>query len=259
LRSEFFNLFNRPQVGLPNAVIGNPTFRPNYINQQWAAHPAVQSKNGILGERSIAHSASMKNKIFQGWIVVAAAVLTFGFSNGIPYYNISFFYDYFQRAFGWSRSEITIGLPLATLATIWAGPLLVPNFSPRKFIMFGTAMTAVAFAGFALMRGSLVVYCAFWVAYMVGFITSGPIPHQIIVSQWFRKKRGTAMGIVYIGVGLLGSIGSLIVKPITEWYGFRFTLVLLAALMFATWPILLWIIKDKPGELGLYPDGEDFP
>jgi len=52
-------------------------------------------------------------------------------ANGIPYYNIGFFYDYFQRAFGWSRAEITFAFPLAALLTVWAGPLLVPKFNPR--------------------------------------------------------------------------------------------------------------------------------
>src|SRR6185312_9882408 len=70
----------------------------------------------------------MKNK-FHGWWVTAGAFLTFGIAVGIPYYNIGFFYDYFQRTYGWSRSEITLGFPIAALLTIWAGPLLVPRFS----------------------------------------------------------------------------------------------------------------------------------
>ncbi len=47
---------------------------------------------------------------FYGWWVTAAAFVTFGLAVGVPYYNIGFFYDYFQREFGWSRSDITSGL-----------------------------------------------------------------------------------------------------------------------------------------------------
>src|SRR5487761_2458349 len=177
----------------------------------------------------------MNKKLFHGWFITAGAFLTFGISVGIPYYNISFFYDYFQRAFGWSRSEITFGFPLAALITIWAGPLLVPKFSPRKLILFGTGLTALALAGFAWMGGSLPVYYGLWVLYTVGYICAGPIPHQIIVSQWFRRKRGTAMGIVYVGVGLL------------------------AGMMFLAWPLALWLLPDKPAEMGLYPDGDSQP
>ena len=48
----------------------------------------------------------MKKKIFYGWWVTIAAFFTFGFAVGLPYYNISFFYDYFERAFGWSKADI---------------------------------------------------------------------------------------------------------------------------------------------------------
>ena len=196
-----------------------------------------------------------ENKLFYGWIVVVAGCLTFGLANGIPYYNIGFFYDYFQRAFGWSRAEITFGFPLAALLTVWAGPLLVPKFSPRMLIVIGTGCTAAAFFGFGLMRGSLVLYCFLWILYTVGFILSGPIPHQIMVSYWFRKRRGTAMGVIYVGVALIGSLGSFIIKPLTNSYGFRGALFCLGALLFLAWPVAIWILRDKPSELGLSADG----
>ena len=152
---------------------------------------------------------------FYGWWITAAAVVTFGLSTGLPYYNIGFFYDYFERTYHWSRSEITFGFPLAAILTIWAGPLLVHRFSPRKLILIGTALTFVALTGFGKMNGALALYYFLWVIYTVGYILSGPIPHQIIVSNWFKKNRGKAMGIVYVGVGLIGAFGSYIVKPLT--------------------------------------------
>lgn len=197
----------------------------------------------------------VSRKPFYGWIVVAAGCLTFGLANGIPYYNIGFFYDYFQRAFHWSRAEITFGFPLAALLTVWAGPLLVPKFSPRLLIILGTASTGAAFIGFGLMRGSLVLYCFLWILYTIGFLLSGPIPHQIMVSYWFRKRRGTAMGIIYVGVALLGSLGSYIVKPLTESLGFRGALMFLGAMLVLAWPIAIWVLRDKPSDLGLLPDG----
>jgi hypothetical protein len=36
------------------------------------------------------------------------------------------------------------------------------------------------------------------------------------VSHWFRRNRGMAMGIVYVGVGLVGAFGPSIIKPITH-------------------------------------------
>ena len=148
----------------------------------------------------------MKTKPFYGWWVTVAAICTFGIAVGIPYYNMPFFYDYYEKAaaqggFGWSRDQITLGFPLAALFTLWVGPLLVHRFSPRKLILAGTGATAAAFIGFSRMSGAIELYYFFWFVYTVGYIFSGPIPHQVIISQWFRKKRGRAMGITYVGVG----------------------------------------------------------
>ncbi len=193
---------------------------------------------------------------FYGWWITAAAFVTFGLSVGIPYYNISFFYDYFQREFGWSRADITLGFPLAAALTIWVGPLVIHRFSPRKLMLFGTAFTAVALTGFGYMGKVLWIYYAFWVVYTVGYIFSGPIPHQLMVSHWFRRNRGKAMGIVYVGVGLMGSLGSFLVKPLTESYGYHTALFVLAGLLFIAWPIILLVLKDKPSDIGQYPDGD---
>src|SRR5262249_8696812 len=105
----------------------------------------------------------------------------------------------------------------------------------------------------------LAIYYVFWFIYTVGYIFSGPIPHQVIISQWFRRQRGRAMGITYVGVAIFGSIGSYIVKPLTESLGFRGALAVLGALMLAAWPLALLGIRDRPGEKGLYPDDDPAP
>src|SRR4051812_20073681 len=119
-------------------------------------------------------------KSFYGWWVVAAAFLTFGLAVGLPYYNNPFFYDYYQKSFGWSKAQITFGFPRAALLTIWVGPVLVPRFSPRKLIVAGTGLTCLAFLGWGTMGGDIRIYWAIWFVYTVGYILSGPIPHQII-------------------------------------------------------------------------------
>ena len=61
-------------------------------------------------------------KPYFGWFIIAASIATFGIAVGIPYYNLPFFYDYFQKSYGWRLDQITLGFPLAALLTIWVGP-----------------------------------------------------------------------------------------------------------------------------------------
>ena len=198
-------------------------------------------------------------KSFYGWWIVAFAFLTFGISTGIPYYGMPFFYDYYEKTFGWSRKDITLGFPLAATLTLWVGPLIVHRFSPRKLLTIGTGLTGLAFLGFGTMSGALPVYYAVWVLYVLGYILSGPIVHQVIVSQWFSKNRGKAMAIVYTGVGLIAGISQkAIAKPLTEAYGFQQALILIGCIMFLAWPIALMMMRDKPSDMGQFQDGSMF-
>lgn len=198
----------------------------------------------------------MSKSFYGRWIVVAAC-LTFGISVGLPYYNMPFFYDYYKNAFHWQLHDITLGFPLAALLTLWVGPVLVPRFSPRKLIVIGTGLTLLAFVGFSQMTGNINVYYFLWFLYTFGYILSGPIPHQIVVSQWFRRNRGSAMGIVYVGVGLVGALTSKhLVPPLTNAFGFRTALLVIGLVMLVAWPIALFVMKDKPSDMSQFPDGD---
>jgi sugar phosphate permease len=197
--------------------------------------------------------------VFYGWWVVAAAFVTFGLSVGLPYYNIPFFYDYFEAAYQWRRVDITRGFFYATLLTLWVGPVLIPRFSPRKLILAGTALTAIAFLCWGNMGRSIWAYWGIWVIYATGYFLSGPIPHQIILSNWFRKNRGKAMGVLYVGVGVVGSLGARLVRPLTESLDFHKALMIMGGMVLLAWPLVLLVLRDKPAEKGLYPDGAATP
>ena len=63
------------------------------------------------------------------------------------------------------------------------------------------------------------------------------------------------MGIVYVGIGLFGGLGPFFIRPITARYGFRAALISVALLMFATWPLAMLFLRDKPSDVGQNPDG----
>ena len=67
---------------------------------------------------------------FRGPWIIAGCFLTFGVASGFPYYNISFFFDYFRTDHGWTQQAVTLGAPLAVLLTIWAGPDHGPALEP---------------------------------------------------------------------------------------------------------------------------------
>jgi MFS family permease len=200
---------------------------------------------------------------FYGWRIVAASFLTLGLAVGLPYFGMPFFYDYFEKpvsngGFGWSRSIITLGLPLGTLATLWVGPLVAHRYSPRRLILIGTGLTALTFVGFGWMNGSVWVYWFLWGLYMTGNVLSGGLMHQIIISRWFVKRRGAALSIAYLGISFVGALSArFFVKPLVEAVNFRAALQTMGCMLFLTWPLVLLVIKERPSDLNLRPDGED--
>ena len=198
-------------------------------------------------------------KSFYGWWIVAACFMTFGVSTGFPYYNIAFFFDYFRDDHQWPIQIVTLGAPIAVLLTIWAGPIIVPRVSPRLLIIVGTGMTFLAFQWFARLSGNTWEYYAAWCLYMIGYFLAGPIPHQIIISNWFKEKRGRAMGITYVGVAIIGSIGNKVGPYLASKMPYTEALQYMGFVLLIAWPIALFVIKDKPEDIGQFPDGKDHP
>jgi sugar phosphate permease len=196
-------------------------------------------------------------KSFYGWWIVASCFLTFGVSTGFPYYNIAFFFDYFRDNHGWPIQLITLGAPVAVLLTIWAGPVIVPRVSPRLLIIVGTGFTFCAFQMFARMeKGVTWQYFLAWCLYMVGYFLSGPIPHQVIISNWFKKKRGRAMGITYVGVAIVGSMGNKLGPYLASQMHYTEALKLMSFLLLLAWPIAIFLLRDRPQDMGQVPDGQ---
>jgi len=200
-------------------------------------------------------------RVFYGWWIVAASFFTLGIAIGLPYFSLPFFYDYFERplsagGFGWSRSAILFGLPLGTLATVWVGPLVAQRIAPRGLILAGTGLTALTFLGLSHMNGSLWMYWSLWPIYMAGNVCGGVLTHQVILSYWFIQRRGTALSLAYLGISALGAFSArFIVPPLVEAYGMRASLQWLGLLQFLAWPLVLFVMRERPDELGLQPDG----
>jgi MFS family permease len=193
---------------------------------------------------------------FRGAWMIASSFVTFGISTGFPYYNISFFFPYFRDNHGWTQELVTTGAPIAVLLTIWAGPFIVPRVSPRLLIIVGTGLTFLSFQWFGRLSGGEYEYYLCWCVYMFGYFLAGPIPHQIIVSNWYKERRGLAMGITYVGVGVVGAMGNRLSPWLAQQIEYTEALQYMSFLLLLAWPMAFFIVKDRPQDVGQLPDGK---
>jgi sugar phosphate permease len=67
-------------------------------------------------------------------------------------------------------------------------------------LMMGTALVGLSFAN------TPSLFYTFYVFNALGYVFGGPLPCQVLISRWFDKNRGKAMGIAYLGIGVGGAV-----------------------------------------------------
>lgn len=126
----------------------------------------------------------------------------------------------------------------------------------RRVMFAGTITMALGFVSYASI-GSL---WHFWLSsaiLAVGLSMVAFVPVQTLISLWFARRRGLAMGLTLAGIGF----GGLSLVPLTgaviSAYGWRIAYMSLAVVVVAPVSlILMLVLRDSPAALGLLPDGD---
>jgi MFS family permease len=173
-------------------------------------------------------------------IQVAATAFTVLFCIvGLALWGLPFYYDFMVRQFGWTRSQVTSGNAISKLVI---GPIfgflagwIVDRFGSRRLMMAGILMAGVALIGLGTVS-TLSMFYFFYVFNALGYVCGGPLPNQVLLSQWFDKSRGKIIGIAYLGIGLGGAtvpwISNLLVRHFGWQAALRFVGMLIIVVAF---------------------------
>ncbi|MEI8226434.1 MAG: MFS transporter, partial [Bacteroidota bacterium] len=181
--------------------------------------------------------------------VIATAFLSLLAIVGFTLYGLPFFYDFFMKEFGWSRTVVTSG---NALGKILVAPLfgflagwIIDRYGPRRMLMAGALMTGSALIGLSLMN-SLGMFYLSYVFIALGYVFGGPLPCQVLISRWFTKNRGKAMGIAYLGIGTGGALVPLIAAGLEKNVGWHLALMSLGFLVIVIALPLSFFLKASP-------------
>jgi MFS family permease len=191
----------------------------------------------------------------QTYIVATSFLTLFGIV-GFAYYGLPFFYDFMIKEYGWSRTIVTSGNALGKLIV---GPLfgfiagwMIDKYGPRKLMMSGALMMGTALIGLSFAH-SLGMFYLFYVFNALGYVCGGPLPCQVLISRWFDKNRGKAMGIAYLGIGTGGALVPQISAGLERHFGWHNALSSLGFLIILIALPMSYFIKGssvKPSERG---------
>ncbi len=193
----------------------------------------------------------------RGRKILATTLVSLAVIYGV-WYSYSVFLVALVREFGWSRSLVAGAFSVLNVIHGGLGPLIgwmVRRAGPRRLLLVGAGVMGVGLALTAETTAWWHLYLAFGGITALGISLNGWVPLVVLVQGWFPDRVGTAMGIASAGIG----VGIFAVVPLSqlliEWYGWRWTLRILAVLTVA-WgvPAALWLVQDPP-KLGAVSSG----
>lgn len=199
----------------------------------------------------------MKKWLFHGWIIVATGVilciLTYGIRSSFPV-----FYIRILDEFGESRANTALIFSISLLSFGIAAPFtgaLLDKFGPRRIIFIGVLLEAAGAVLCAVSNAVWQLYFSFGVLVAVGICLSGWVPFSVIISRWFVRKRGTALGIYMIS-GSLAFLVAPLAESLISQMGWRWSfLVLGVAPLAVVLPITAFVLHSRPEDIGQVPDG----
>jgi sugar phosphate permease len=193
-------------------------------------------------------TAPSSHRARQTYVATTAFISLFAIV-GIALYGLPFFYDFMVKDLGWSRQQVTSGNAYSKLII---GPLfgflagwMVDRFGPRRLMIAGTLMAGLALIGL----GSVTSLSWFYVFYLfnaLGYVCGGPLPNQVLLSRWFDRSRGSAMGLAYLGIGIGGAMVPLLANALTTRLGWHTALQILGVLIIILALPFTLFVRDNP-------------
>lgn len=211
---------------------------------------------------------SVENKRpFYGWVILAVATLALVVSNGLSIGGIPVFYKPIREdmvaagtvAAANAESFIAFG---ATLTFFFSGVLspiagwLIQRFRVKMLMIAGCAMLGAGLVIHALTSSPYLVYTSRTMMGM-SLCLVGVLPSIVLVSNWFVRRRGLALGILLTGTSIGGVVIPQIATPLITAYGWRTAMLAVSMLVWLLLlPAVVLLVKEKPEDVGSLPDGD---
>jgi MFS family permease len=162
-----------------------------------------------------------------------------------------------QAELGWSRGAISLAISLGAVAMGLSAPFigrLIDRTGARVAMATGAAV--IGLCTILLSRAQSLPY--FYAVFVVSGVGQGAatiIPISLLISNWFKARRGRALGLVMTGTGL----GAMVMVPVSSWivvhWGWRSCYAIMGCIILLMVPLDLLFIRTRPAEMGLPPDG----
>lgn len=157
------------------------------------------------------------------WPLVLSAAAGFSFFS-VMTTAMGAFMDPLAREFGWSRTVLSLGLPIAGVISVLLSPFVgavIDRHGSRKLAIPGLILLSGCTSAFALINGSIVQWVALWVLYaFVSLLVTMNVWSAAIVGA-FTKARGLALGLTLAGTAAAQATTPILAVTLIDAFGWR--------------------------------------
>jgi len=202
----------------------------------------------------------MKRKFYYGWFVtfLSGFGIACSFAVLIPS-TLGFLVSPLHREFGWTIQQIMAATVFVTSAGVVVSPFVgavIDRYGARNVIVISFLLEALIIGSMARMTDSLPLFYVRFVAFALLCSGCTAIGFTTVVSKWFDRKRGLALGIALAGTGLGGVLWSFAVSTMFAMIGWRASLTWFAVFLgVIVAPLMYIVLRNDPSEMNLLPDG----
>ncbi|MCU0463933.1 MAG: MFS transporter [Anaerolineae bacterium] len=202
------------------------------------------------------------SKPYYGWYIAAALAVTETISWGIVYYAFTVFITPMEAELGWSRSQLTGGFSLGLLiAGAMAFPvgIWVDRYGARWLMTMGSIFAGLLVVAWSQVSDLSTFYLV-WAGLGVCAAAILYEPAFAVMAIWFVRRRSTALAIITFAAGLASTIFVPLSDALLQNFGWRQSILMLGVfLAVTTFPLHALVLRRRPADLGLLPDGESNP
>jgi len=196
-------------------------------------------------------SAGGSAGIYRGWAVVALCFAMLMLGAGPVYYAYGNYALAFAQSFNADRATINIGYTMVLLlGNLGSAPvgMMAERWPIKGVALLGVLGTAAGFALVSTASSILQVLLVFSTLIALADICIGTVVTNILVSHWFERRRGLAIGLSVIGT----AVAAVIFPPLTDIlfsrFGWRATFLIYAVLMLVLIPPI-WFLARLPDNI----------
>ena len=196
---------------------------------------------------------------FYGWWVLAMAVVIFAWTSIGQTQGFSVLLLPLTEQMDFTSRDVSLIFFVGAFGGAFLMPVvgrLMDARGTRHMLIASTIAYALAFCVLALIANKLVAILALLAVRLIGSIVLN-LGATVLVSLWFTRRRGLALGVLMGSGSALLSLLAYSLSVQIERFGIVTGFLVLAVLACVVLlPVLIWGVVDHPGQIGQYPDGE---